>query len=75
MRRSARKAVPFSIRLQAEEHGLTPGQIRIARAYDGEFTDEIDQLLARGRRSEEEMLVRYPFIQTFEAAVGDSTTN
>lgn len=59
----------------AEEHGLTPGQIRIARAYYHEFTDEIDELIARGRRPEADVLRRYPFIQTFDAAVGDGATS
>lgn len=63
-----------SERALAQEHGLTPGQIRIARAYYNEFADEIDHLMARGRRSEEEVLLRHPFIQTFAAAVTDGTT-
>src|SRR6266542_6061174 len=36
-----------SERALAEEHGLTPGQIRIARAYYDEFPDEIDELIVR----------------------------
>ena len=36
---------------------------------------EDSQLNARGRRSEEEVLLRYPFVQTFEGAVSDSTTS
>ncbi len=59
----------------AEEYGLTSGQIRIARAYYHEFTDEIDELIARGRRSEDEARHLYPFIQTFGAATGDATTS
>jgi uncharacterized protein (DUF433 family) len=53
----------------AEEYELTPGQIRIALAYYREFPDEIDDGIALGRRGKEELLSRYPFIQTFEAAV------
>ena len=63
-----------SERALAEEHGVTPGQIRIARAYYDEFTDEIDELIARGRRSEADVLRRYPFIQTFDAAVRNGAT-
>ena len=51
-----------------QEYGLTPGQIRIALAYSKEFAEEIDDLVARGRRSEDELLSRYPFIQSFEEA-------
>ena len=53
----------------AQEYGLTPGQIRVALAYSQEFREEIDDLIARGRRSEQELLSRFPFIQTFDAAV------
>lgn len=53
----------------AQEYRLTPGQIKIALAYEQEFHDEIDELIARGRRSEKELSTRYPFIQTFEEAV------
>jgi hypothetical protein len=56
-----------------QEHGLTPGQIRIARAYHHEFRDEIDQLVARGRRAEDEVLLRHPSVQTFAAATQDGT--
>lgn len=52
-----------------QEYRLTPGQIRIALAYYREFGGEIEDELERGRRSEEELASRYPFIQTFEAAV------
>lgn len=52
----------------ADEYGLTPGQIRIALAYADEFTGEIEEQHALGRRSEEELHARYPFIQTFEQA-------
>jgi uncharacterized protein (DUF433 family) len=52
----------------AEEYGLTPGQIRIAGAYADEFSSEIEEQLAVGRRSEDELRARYPFIQTFEQA-------
>jgi uncharacterized protein (DUF433 family) len=56
----------------AHEYGLTPGQVRIAIAYHKEFAEEVDDLIARGRRSEEEIVVRYPFVQTFdETAAGD----
>ncbi len=51
-----------------EEYELAPGQIRIALAYAREFREEIDDLIARGRRSEEELRTRYPFIETFEEA-------
>lgn len=55
----------------AAEYNLTTGQIRIALAYYGELREEIDDLIARGRRSEDELLSRYPFIQTFqEVATG-----
>jgi uncharacterized protein (DUF433 family) len=63
-----------SERALVEEHGLTPGQIRIVRAYYDEFADEIDELIARGRSSEKEVLRRYPFIQTYEAAVENAST-
>lgn len=63
-----------SDRAVAQEHDLTPGQIRIARAYYDEFSDEIDELIARGRRSEDEVLRRYPFIRTYETAVSDGAT-
>lgn len=53
----------------AQEYGLTPGQIRVALAYQREFREEIDDLIARGRRSEDELRTRYPFIQTFEEAI------
>jgi uncharacterized protein (DUF433 family) len=56
----------------AREHDLTPGQIRMARAYYQEFTDEIDALIGRGRRSAAEILRRYPFVQTFEQAAVDA---
>lgn len=52
----------------ANEYALTPGQIRIALAYYQEFGEEIDDLIGRGRRSEDELRDRYPFIQTFEEA-------
>jgi uncharacterized protein (DUF433 family) len=52
----------------AEEYGLTLGQIRIARAYADEFAGEIDEQLALGRRSTDELHARYPLIQTFEQA-------
>jgi uncharacterized protein (DUF433 family) len=55
----------------AQEYGLKPGQIRVARSYYDEFRDEIDDLIARGRRSEEELRRRYPFVQTFAEAVPD----
>lgn len=55
----------------AKEYGLTPGQIRIALAYANEFKDETDDLIARGRRPEQELLTRYPFIQTFEDVIGN----
>jgi uncharacterized protein (DUF433 family) len=55
----------------AGEYELAPGQIRIALAYYKEFTDEIDDLIARGRRSEQELLARYPFIQTLDEAAAD----
>lgn len=55
----------------AEEYRLAPGQIRVALAYYREFGEEIEDLIAVGRRSEEELRSRYPFIQTFqEAAAG-----
>lgn len=52
----------------AQSHHLTPTQIRVALAYSKEFAEEIDDLIALGRRSEEELRSRYPFIQTFEEA-------
>lgn len=58
-------------RALGEEYGLAPGQIRIALAYSKEFGDEIDDLIARGRRSEEELLTRFPFIETREEAATD----
>ena len=61
-------------RVLAEEHGLTPGQVRIARAYYGEFADEIDRLIDRGRRPEEDVLLRYPFVETFGAAAAGDTS-
>ena len=53
----------------AREYELTPGQIRVAIAYYQEFRDEVEESLERGRRDQEELAARYPFIQTFEAAV------
>lgn len=52
----------------AAEYGLTPGQIRIALAYAREFTEEIAEQRLLGRRSEDELHTRYPFIETFEQA-------
>ncbi len=52
----------------AQEYGLRIGQVRVALAYYNEFREEIDELIARGRRSEEELRSQYPLIQTFEAA-------
>jgi uncharacterized protein (DUF433 family) len=52
----------------ADEYGLTPGQIRIALAYADEFASEIEEQRALGRRSEDELHSRYPFLQTFEQA-------
>lgn len=52
----------------AREYDLTAGQIRVALAYHDEFADEIDDLIAIGLRSEDELHGRYPFIQTFEEA-------
>lgn len=54
----------------AQEYDLKPGQIRIALAYAEEFHDEIDDLIARGRRSEQDVLGRHPFIQAYEDAAG-----
>jgi len=48
------------------EYDLAPGQVRIALAYATEFAEEIDDLIARGRRSEQEIKTRYPFIETLE---------
>jgi uncharacterized protein (DUF433 family) len=53
------------------EYQLTPGQIRVALAYHRDFREEVDELIARGRRSEEELRSGYPFIQTFDEAVAD----
>ena len=50
----------------AEEYGLTPGQVRVALAYSGEFAEEIDELIARGRGSEEETLHRHSLLASFE---------
>jgi hypothetical protein len=47
------------------------GQIKVALAYHREFADEIDDLIARGRRSGEELRAGYPFIQTFEETAAD----
>jgi uncharacterized protein (DUF433 family) len=52
----------------ARAYALTPAQITIAQAYHRAFPEEIDDLIARGRRSEEELRGAYPFIQTFEEA-------
>lgn len=54
----------------AQQYGLTAGQIGTALAYYREFGEEIDDLIARGRRSEEELRTAYPFIRTFEEAAG-----
>ena len=54
-----------------EQYGLAPGQVRIALAYSKEFGEEIDELIARGRRSEQELVTRYPFIETLEEASTD----
>lgn len=56
----------------AAEYDLTPGQIRIASAYYEEFASEIEEQLALGRRSENELVSRYPFIQSFEAATASA---
>lgn len=56
----------------AREYDLTPGQVRVALAYQREFPDEIEQLIARGRRSEADILERYPFITTFEQTASAS---
>lgn len=53
----------------AEEYGLTPGQIRIALAYQREFPEELEDELERGRRSQQELATRYPFIEPFDTAV------
>ncbi|MGH3131198.1 MAG: hypothetical protein ACRDNX_10310 [Gaiellaceae bacterium] len=58
-----------SVKALAGEYELTEGQIRIALAYRDAFPEEIDELVARGRRSPEEALQRYPFLTTFEHAV------
>jgi uncharacterized protein (DUF433 family) len=50
----------------ADEYELTRGQIRIALAYQREFRDEIDDLIDRGRPSEEELRTRYPFVVSFD---------
>ena len=55
----------------ADEYGLALGQIRIALAYYREFGEEIDDLIARGRRSPQELLTRYPFIETHQEATAD----
>lgn len=55
----------------AEQYGLAPGQIRIALAYAKEFGEEVDELIARGRSSEQELARRYPFIETLEGAPAD----
>ena len=55
----------------AKEYEFTPGQIRIALAYYNEYRDEVEEQLARGRQSAEELASRYPFIQSFEAATAD----
>jgi uncharacterized protein (DUF433 family) len=52
----------------SKEYSLALGQVRIALAYYHEFTAEIDELIALGRRSTEELATRYPFVQTLEAA-------
>jgi uncharacterized protein (DUF433 family) len=52
----------------AHEYGLTLGQIRVAQAYSDEFGGEIEEQLALGQRSEDELHARYPLIQTFEQA-------
>ena len=58
-------------RMLGEEYGLAPGQIRIALVYSREFSDEIDDLIARGRRTEQELSLRYPFIETHQEAAAD----
>lgn len=55
----------------AREYDLTPGQIRIALAYYGEYRDEVERQLVSGRQSVEELVSRYPFIQSLEAATAD----
>ena len=51
----------------ADEYELAPGQIRIALAYYRDFGDEIDDLITRCGRSQQELLMRYPFIETHQA--------
>lgn len=53
----------------AQEYALTPGQIRVALAYAHEFGDEVEEELELGGRSEQALAGRYPFIQSFDAAV------
>ena len=55
----------------ADEYALSPGQIRIALAYAKEFGDEIEDLIASGRRTERELAMRYPFIEASEEAAAD----
>lgn len=55
----------------ATEYGLTPGQIRISLAYYNEHRDEVERQLASGRQPVQELVNRYPFIQSLEAATAD----
>ena len=54
------------------EYPLTSVQIRTALAYAKAYPDEVDVLVARGRRPENEALDRYPFISTFEQAASSA---
>src|SRR3954462_617502 len=55
----------------AAQYDITSAQIRTALAYYQDFREEIDDLIERGRRSEEELRVRYPFIRTFDEATSN----
>ncbi len=50
------------------EYELGSGQIKVALDYQREFQQEIDELIARGCRSEEQLRSDYPFLKTFEEA-------
>src|SRR5581483_11856946 len=53
-------------RMLAREYDLTLGQMRIAQAYQREFPEEIDGLLAAGRQTEDDFRTRNPFVTTFQ---------
>ncbi len=55
-----------SVERMALESDLNERQIRLAAAYYREFPEEIDQAIARNRRSLQELRVEFPHIDVIE---------